>query len=163
MQPSDIACLVVLGVASDRAVSSSDVTQIAQALAPRDWQPTADMICLTVERAVGAKMLAFSSSNGTAEPTFQTTEQGRERMGTLLRLPITASTGGFMRTCVRVKLTYLRHLPAHERVGIGAALVRLYQSEFGLPQADGRDLSSTAPIGRHDQRHPMRQAGPLVA
>jgi Putative AphA-like transcriptional regulator len=163
MQPSDVACIVVLGVASDRPMSSSGVTQIAQALAPHDWQPTADMIGLTVDRAVSANMLAFSGSDGTAEPTFQTTEHGRERMDALLRLPITASTGGFMRTCVRVKLAFLRHLPAHERVSIGAALVQLYQSEFSLPQAGGRDLSSIVPTGLHDQPLPMRQEGPFVA
>lgn len=132
MTPSDVTQLVVLGAADRVPTSLAEVVETARTLAPFDWQPTADTIEATVERALIGRLIEFDRSSTPDRSVLRTTPLGRLRLLELLRLPTPQATGGFVRTCLSAKACFLDHLPLLERGGQAAELPAAYRDSLGI-------------------------------
>lgn len=130
MEPSDLVLLVVLGTAGRAPTSLKEVAATARLLAPQDWQPTADTICGAVRRALADDLVTMSGTG--AATTLKTTPLGRLCLVDLLRKPIPRSTGGFIRTCMSVKLSFLDVLPQPERGAHADELAHLYRDAIAV-------------------------------
>lgn len=131
MTPSDVALLVVLGVADRGPASLEQIVETARTIAPLDWQPTTDAIQTAAERAF-AHGMANLESIASERRKLRTTPVGRERITELLRTPMPQLTSGFLRTCMAVKLCFLDHLPLPERNEHATELAYLYREAVGV-------------------------------
>lgn len=134
LQPSDLALLVVLGTAERAPVNFAAIVEAARQLAPRDWQPTADILRTALQGALAAGLVSAQKSakpaTANSGDAWQTTPAGRRRIVELLCTPIPQATGGFLRACTGAKLRFLHHLPQPQRLDQAAALALMYRDIF---------------------------------
>ena len=145
MTPSDLALLVVLGVADRGPTSLQRIVETARTIAPMDWQPTTDALQATAERAINGG-LAVVELAPSEVAKLRTTPLGRTQMTELLRQPMPQLTGGFVRTCMAVKLCFLDYLPLPERSEHADELASLYRDAVGFADILTRlPLTASAP------------------
>lgn len=127
MTPSDLSLLLVLGSADSGPAAVTEIVAIARYIAPFDWQPTADVIRLAVERAHQGGLVAPGEPTLNGQATWETTLSGRVEICRLLRKPCPPTYGGFTRACMSAKVCLLNHLPQPERCGQVQALAQLFR------------------------------------
>lgn len=127
MDPSDVALLLVLGTADERATPLAQICSVARLIAPRDWQPTTEVIGAAAERAIRDALVVIIDDGGDDGATLETTALGRRQAAALLCKPIPRTSGSFMRACMSVKLRFLHLLPQPGRCAEIAALAGLYR------------------------------------
>lgn len=134
LQPSDLALLMVLGTAERAPVTFAAIVDAARQLAPRDWQPTADILRTALQGALAEGLVSAQRSaqpaTANSGDAWQTTPAGRRRIVDLLCTPIPQATGGFLRACTSAKLRFLHHLPQPQRLDQAAALALMYRDIF---------------------------------
>jgi hypothetical protein len=132
MTPSDVTQLAVLGIADRCPTTLTEIVETARTLAPLDWQPTTDTIHATVERSVERRLAECHTPSTPGGGVLQTTPCGRIRILELLRTPLPAATGGFLRTCISVKACFLDHVPLLERGDLAFELAAVYRQARGI-------------------------------
>jgi hypothetical protein len=132
MDPNDVALLLVLGAADECATPIGDICRLARLIAPRDWQPTRDVITAAAEQAIREGLVVMIDDADGTRSALETTNRGRLRAAALLRKPIARTSGSFTRTCMSVKLCFLNLLPLPDRSAEAIALAALYREAIAL-------------------------------
>jgi len=141
LSPNDLVLLVALGTAGRAPAPLEDIVATAKSLAPRDWQPIRETICAAGTRALAERSLTLSGTG--LEAVLATSPRGRSRLADLLRQPIPRWTGGFVRACMSVKLSFLDALAQPERGDQAEDLALLYRDAI---EALARLASAPGPL-----------------
>ena len=152
MTPSDLSLLLVLGSADSGPATVTEIVSIARYIAPSDWQPTADVIRLAVERAHQGGLVAPGEPTLNGQATWETTLSGRLQICRLLRKPCPPTYGGFTRACMSAKVCLLNYLPQPERHCQARALAHLFQGAIQSLKRIDQVPSSLAGAALQDAR-----------
>ncbi len=77
--------LAILGVANKESLSAKALIEAARSLAPQAWQPTSDVLRITINRALGLKYLRQAQNNlMAADAPLEITRLGRQRLDGLM-------------------------------------------------------------------------------